>query len=76
MTTSNLLKLTGEALYGPQWQSQLARDLNCNVRTVQRWAAGSHEPPPSIWQAVREVVQERQEALAGLLNPLSAASSP
>jgi transcriptional regulator with XRE-family HTH domain len=43
----DLLIRGGEALYGPNWQSALARGLGINVRTVQRWAAGEQHPPPA-----------------------------
>jgi hypothetical protein len=72
----NLLHQTGEALYGPQWQSPLARALAVNVRTVQRWASGRNEPPPSIWQAIREIVVDRQADLDALLDPLGKSATP
>lgn len=41
---SRLLIECGEALYGQQWQSALARDLGVSDRTVRRWAAGGKVP--------------------------------
>ena len=45
---TRLLAETGEALYGPRWQSDLARDLGVSDRTVRRWAAGTHDMPPGV----------------------------
>ena len=39
MTPAELKSLAVPA-YGPWWQSQLARDLDVAIRTVQRWAGG------------------------------------
>lgn len=38
--TRDDLRAAGELLYGPRWQTALARDLNVADRTVRRWAAG------------------------------------
>ena len=43
--TPATLKIIGEALYGPRWQSDLARDLNIADRTMRRWCAGEDIPP-------------------------------
>ncbi len=75
-SASDLLRLTGEALYGPQWQSALARELYVSDRTMRRWASGTHEPPPSIWQAIREIVDEHYAALDALRYPLAQAAMP
>ena len=34
----------GEALYGPRWQSALARDLKLAASTVADWARGKNAP--------------------------------
>ena len=34
----------GSALYGPRWQSELARVLGVSDRTMRRWAAGAEVP--------------------------------
>lgn len=41
---NDILKLTGEALYGRQWQTPLSRDLGVTDRTVRNWAAGYGSP--------------------------------
>lgn len=39
------LRIVGEALYGPRWQSEMARDLDVADRTVRRWLSGDAIPP-------------------------------
>lgn len=41
------LRTIGERLYGPRWQTQLARALVRDTRTVRRWLAGK-SPIPAI----------------------------
>lgn len=38
--TPNLLAACGAALYGPRWQTEIARDLDVSDRTVRRWVSG------------------------------------
>lgn len=64
---SRLLVECGEALYGPRWQTDLARDLGIADRTVRRWAAGSQEMPPGAYTDLLRLTQER----AGLLDSLA-----
>ena len=56
-------------LYGPHWQSELARALGVSDRTVRRWAAGQ-APPEGVWQDIARLARERlgelQEAVEGL----------
>jgi monoamine oxidase len=73
-----LLIRGGEALYGPNWQSPLARGLGVNLRTVQRWAAGGlHYPPEGVLhrllehaaERIAEIKQAREEIAAKLERP-------
>lgn len=63
---SRLLAEAGEALYGPRWQSELARDLDVSIRTMQRWAAGAIDPPAGIWLDLLRLTQERAAVLDAL----------
>lgn len=40
----DILKAAGEALYGRQWQTPLARDLGVTDRTVRNWVRGVNRP--------------------------------
>lgn len=66
----SLLHEAGEALYGPRWQSDLARDLGCNLRTVQRWAADPERVPPGVYTELRELCAARGQHLSGLAERL------
>jgi hypothetical protein len=50
------LRILGESLYGPRWQTKLARALPVNPRTVRRWLSGEIK--------MRSVVAERIKSLA------------
>lgn len=67
---SRLLVECGEALYGPRWQSDLARDLGVSDRTMRRWAAGTTDVPPGLWVDLLRLTQERAEALDSLARRL------
>lgn len=43
-----LLIACGQALYGQQWQSALARDLGVSDRTMRRWVAGAQRAPAGL----------------------------
>lgn len=65
----------GEALYGPRWQSDLARDLKVADRTMRRWVAGDVQPPPSVWGELLAIADERHRALGALLSKLREAAA-
>ena len=46
--TPDLLREAGEALFGTLWQSELARALGVNDRTVRRWLAGGNAIPVDV----------------------------
>lgn len=63
---SRLLAECGEALYGPLWQSALARDLGVSDRTVRRWVAGTSEVPAGLYTDLLRLTQERAAVLDAL----------
>lgn len=73
---SRLLAEAGEALYGPRWQSEVARDLGCNVRTVQRWVAGVVDVPAGIYTDLWRLALERAVLLDAVAEKLKEASTP
>ena len=54
-----LLREAGESLYGPQWQSELARALGVNDRTVRRWLAGGNAIPAWVWKELAPLMPAR-----------------
>ena len=71
---STPLRDAGEALYGPRWQSDLARDLNISDRTMRRWAAGT-DMPPGVAIDLSRLCEERAQALDDVRDRLKAASA-
>ena len=63
--TPTLLRKAGEALYGPHWQTFLARDLGVAPRTMRRWAAGT-QPPKAVAGSIRDLLQRRRDVIAGV----------
>jgi len=68
-----LLIACGEALYGPQWQSALARDLGVSDRTMRRWVAGDQPVPPGVHVDLLRLTQERAALLDSLARRLVSA---
>jgi len=63
---SRLLVECGEALYGHQWQTAIARDLGVSDRTVRRWVAGTSELPAGLYVDLLRLTQERAAVLDAL----------
>ena len=53
--TPTELRSHGERIFGPRWQSSLARALPVNPRTVRAWLAGKRQ--------MREVIANRIRSL-------------
>lgn len=58
MTAAELAALASQC-YGHRWQSALARDMNINVRTVQRWKTDGIEKQATA-DNVRRFLTERR----------------
>ncbi len=63
MTTA-LLREAGEALFGPRWQSEMARALDISNRTMRRWDEGLYPVPPAAWADIRALLRDRRMAMA------------
>lgn len=72
---SRLLHEIGGALWGPRWQSEMAREMAVADRTVRRWAAGATPVPAGVWVDLMRLSQERAAALAALTRRLAAAGA-
>ena len=73
--TTKLLSDAGRALYGPLWQSQLARDLEVSDRTIRRWIAGDADLPAGVATDLWRLAMERAQELDELVERLKAAAS-
>lgn len=66
------LAQAGAALYGPRWQTDLARALDVSDRTVRRWVAGSDPLPAGVAADLRRLCEARRKALADVIEGLAA----
>lgn len=71
---SDLLRETGEALYGPRWQSDLARALGVSDRTMRRWASRDDRVPDGVRTDLHRLLLERAQHLDALAERLKAES--
>ena len=68
--TPDLLREAGEALYGPLWQSELARALGVADRTVRRWIAGERPVPAGLGPTLRGLLTDHGKAIAAVRRKL------
>ena len=66
------LAKAGATLYGPRWQSDLARDLEVSGRTIRRWATGAEPMGERHWQRLIDLLDQRAVDCAALARDLSA----
>lgn len=57
--TNVLLAEIGKVLYGPRWQTDLARDLGISDRTMRRWTANRADVPPGAWRDLYRRLENR-----------------
>lgn len=58
MTRDDLIA-AGEALYGPRWQSEVARLLDIDDRRVRAWLAGERTIPAGIASDLASALRKR-----------------
>ena len=56
------------ALYGPRWQTKLARAVPVNPRTVRRWLAGERKIHPAIAERIRGLLAEKVAEMEPILS--------
>jgi len=71
MSREDLARLGGE-IYGPGWQSRLARDLGLTVRQVQRYAGGQSAIPSDLGRRLVAALEAKRKRLVDLLAELMA----
>ena len=67
MTSAELIRAIGAALFGSRYQQDLAEALGVNRRTVSRWANGEDEPRLGVWPDLLEIMWERRRELGVLI---------
>ena len=73
--TPSTLRAAGEALYGPRWQCELAREIDVADRTVRRWLDGTHAIPPGVALDLVQLLHERQHAIDDVLLTLASSAT-
>ena len=62
-----LFKQMAAALWGPQYRSEAARQLDVHLRTLMRWDAGERPVPDEKIDVMVTLLDERQEKITTLL---------
>lgn len=65
------LKTIGEALYGTNWQSALAREIGVNDRTVRYWADGTRPWSALLPEKLAKLLYAKRESLAALAKQIN-----
>jgi hypothetical protein len=65
-----ILRQTGEALYGERWQSELSRTIGVSDRTMRRWVSDPYEIPGGVWNEIQELLLARVIAIEKLRNEI------
>jgi len=71
MTSAELIRSVGPALFGRNWQSELADWLAVNRKTIRRWISGEDEPRAVMWTELLEITRERHSQLAELIKAIA-----
>jgi hypothetical protein len=71
MTSADLIRAAGVALYGPRYESDLAIALDVNRRTVRRWKSGEDEPRPGVWSDLLALMDERAGMVEDLVDEIA-----
>lgn len=68
--TPDDLARAGQALYGPNWQSQLARDIGVSIRSMQYMAKGERPVHGGLARDVLGLLHKRGQEIAKLTDSL------
>ncbi|MEO3389481.1 hypothetical protein [Mesorhizobium sp. CAU 1741] len=76
MTTGTVIQEVGEALYGPRWQSELARELKMSDRHMRRLASGEASLTPGMVDDIIALGQKRLASLHAAIRRLEVFEHP
>jgi hypothetical protein len=66
VTRIKLFKVSCEALWGPQYRSEAARQLRISLRTMMRYDRGDSPIPDDIAERLLKLLYDRSEKLDDL----------
>ncbi len=69
------LKAAGEALWGPQYRSEMARQLDVHLRTVMRWDRGETSIPEIAGARLSQLLVKRKAEIDKVLAKLLQSAS-
>lgn len=65
------LRKAGEAMFGPRWQTDLARALKLSdARRIREWIKGDRKIPDGIWPEVVELLKFRKIKIDAVLKDM------
>ena len=67
MTSAELIRAIGPALFGATYRQELAEALGVDRRTVGRWSSGEAEPRAGAWKDLLGIMWERRRELGVLI---------
>lgn len=70
LMTPEQLTAAGRALYGEQWQSNLARRLNIDSRRIRQWLKGERPLPEWLPSELAALLQANIAECARVLNDI------
>lgn len=65
-----MLRQCGEALYGPAWQSQLARSLDLSDRMIRFYLSEKRAIPSDLSVRLANILADRRKTISYLLKAL------
>lgn len=65
--TPDLLARAGALLYGPRWQTDMARNVGCSVQFVTAILRGERAIPPAKWARVLDLLKARKVDIKAFL---------
>ena len=68
------LSHVGEALYGKQWQSDIARELQVDARRIRQWIKEDRPVPKGIRDDLIELLEKRHSLILQTLESLRSES--
>lgn len=63
--TKETLKVTGEALFGSRWQTELANALGYkNARSIRQFSSGERKIPEDLWPKLSKIAKQKMHSLS------------
>ena len=63
--------MSGKAVYGERWQTDLARDLGLSDgRRLRQWLSGDRPLPNDLWMSIGKILEGRKVVIDEALNEI------